>query len=276
METELLSFWENHTGAILELIRDIVVSLIILVAGIVMARISGKLIKKNTGGGLHIDDTVARILRRIIRYGIYIVCVIMILNAFGINTASLLAVLGTAGVAIGLALKDTLGNIAAGIILLLLGSYRRGEYIEFGSYSGTVKEISLFTTILETPEGLFISAPNSSIWGTPLKNYSRNGKRRMELSVGISYSDSIDAAFRVMQDIAETETRFLKDPAPQILVQSLGDSSVNIALRAWASTDVYWNIYWDQMKNVKLKIEEAGLHIPFPQRDLHIIKDQEL
>jgi small conductance mechanosensitive channel len=198
----------------------------------------------------------------------------MILNSFGINTASLLAVLGAAGVAIGLALKDTLGNIAAGIILLLLGSYRRGEYIEFGSYSGTVKEIGLFTTILETPDGLFVSAPNASIWGTPLKNYSRNGKRRMELSVGIAYSDSIDTALRVMQDIAETETRFLKDPAPQILVQSLGDSSVNIALRAWAATDVYWKIYWDQMKNVKLKIEEAGLHIPFPQRDLHIITGQ--
>jgi small conductance mechanosensitive channel len=200
----------------------------------------------------------------------------MILNAFGINTASLLAVLGAAGVAIGLALKDTLGTIAAGIILLLLGSYRRGEYIEFGSYGGTVKEINLFNTILETADGLFISAPNSSIWGTPLKNYSRNGRRRMELSVGISYSDSIDTAFRAMQNIAETETRFLKDPAPQIVVQSLGDSSVNVALRAWASTDAYWDIYWDQMKLLKPRILEAGLHIPFPQRDMHIIKDEEL
>ena len=272
MKTELLSFLENHTGIVLEFIRDIIVSLVILAAGIAAARISGKLIKKNTGGGLRIDDAVSRILRQIIRYGIYIICVIMILNAFGINTASLLAVLGAAGVAVGLALKDTLGNIAAGIILLLLGSYRREEYIEFGAYSGTVKEISLFTTILETPDGLFISAPNSSIWGTPLKNYSRNGKRRMELSVGISYSDSIDAAFRVMRNIAETETRFLKEPAPQVLVQSLGDSAVTITLRAWASTDVFWDIYWDQMKNVKLKIEEAGLRIPFPQRDLHIIK----
>jgi small conductance mechanosensitive channel len=276
MAINLLSFWENHTGVILELIRSIIASLIILVAGIAAARITGKLIKKSASGALHLDVTVAGILRRIIRYGIFIVCVIMILNAFGINTASLLAILGAAGVAIGLALKDTLGNIAAGIILLLLGSYHRGEYIEFGSYGGTVKEINLFTTILETPDGLFISAPNSSIWGTPLKNYSRNGRRRMELSVGISYSDSIDAAFRVMQNIAETETRFLKDPAPQIIVQSLGDSSVNIALRAWASTDVYWDIYWGQMKLLKPRILEAGLQIPFPQRDLHIIKDQKL
>jgi small conductance mechanosensitive channel len=271
MELELLSLWKYHSDTILELARDIIVSLIIVIAGRVMTKVALRLINGATSRGLHIDETVASVLRLIIRYGIFIVCIIMILNAFGINTASLLAVLGAAGIAVGLALKDTLGNIAAGIILLFLGSYRRGEYIEFGSYSGTVKEISLFTTILETPDGLYISAPNSSIWGTPLKNYSRNGRRRMEFSVGIAYSDSIDTAFRVMQGIVETETRFSKEPAPQVLVQSLGDSSVNIALRAWATTDVYWAIYWDQMKNIKLKIEEAGLHIPFPQRDVHII-----
>ncbi|MDR1411769.1 MAG: mechanosensitive ion channel [Spirochaetaceae bacterium] len=274
MAINFLPLWENHSGIILGLVRNIVVSLIIVAAGTITTRITGKLLKKATAGGLLIDETVTRILRRTVRYGIFVICVIMILNTFGINTTSLLAVLGAAGVAVGLALKDTLGNIAAGIILLILGSYRRGEYIEFDAYSGTVKDMNLFTTTLETPDGLFISAPNSSIWGTPLKNYSRYGKRRMELSVGISYSDSIDTAFRVMRDIAGAETRFLKDPAPQVLLQSLGDSSVNIALRAWASTDVYWDIYWDQIKNLKLKIEEAGLHIPFPQRDMHIIADQ--
>jgi small conductance mechanosensitive channel len=270
MET-ILSLWGNHSGAILELVRDIVAALIIAVAGVAIARVAGKLIGKATTKGLRIDDTVASVLRLVVRYGIFVICVIMILGVFGINTGSLLAILGAAGVAVGLALKDTLGNIAAGIILLILGSYRRGEYIEFGAYSGTVKEISLFTTILETPDGLYISAPNSSIWGTPLKNYSRNGRRRMDFSVGIAYSDSVDTAFRVMREIAEAETRFLKDPAPQILLQSLGDNSVTIALRAWATVDVYWNIYWDQMKNIKLKIEEAGLHIPFPQRDVHIV-----
>ncbi|MDR1353110.1 MAG: mechanosensitive ion channel [Treponema sp.] len=274
MMINFLSLWENHSGIIMELIRDIIVSLIIVIAGMIITRITGKILKKATADGLLADEIVTRILHRAVRYGILVICIIMILTTFGINTASLLAVLGAAGVAVGLALKDTLGNIAAGIILLLLGSYRRGEYIEFDSYSGTVKDINLFTTILETPDGLFISAPNLSIWGTPLKNYSRYGRRRMELSVGISYSDSVDTAFRVMQNIAETETRFMKDPPPQILLQSLGDSSVNIALRAWAATDVYWNIYWDQMKNIKLKIEEAGLRIPLPQRVLHIAEDQ--
>jgi small conductance mechanosensitive channel len=220
------------------------------------------------------DETFASILHIALSYGVIIIGVIIVLDAFGVNTASLIALLGAAGVAIGLALKDTLSNIASGIILLLLRSYRKGDYIEFASCSGTVKEMDLFATILETPDGIYISAPNSSIWGVPLKNYTRNGKRRMDLSVSIAYSDSIDAAFKVMQDVIASETRFMRDPAPQVMVQSLGDSGVTIMLRAWAHTSVYWTIYWEQMRNIKEKIEAAGLTIPFPQRDLHLIREE--
>jgi small conductance mechanosensitive channel len=118
---------------------------------------------------------------------------------------------------------------------------------------------------------VYISAPNSSIWGTPLKNYTRNGKRRMDLAVTIAYTDSIDTAFGVLRGIVEAEDRFMKDPAPQIMVQSLEDRGVNLLIRAWASTGVYWNVYWDQTRNIKEKIAAAGLTIPFPQRDIHII-----
>ncbi|MDR3191495.1 MAG: mechanosensitive ion channel family protein [Treponema sp.] len=276
MEENLFGFWTAYGAAAFELVKDIITSLVIIAAGLVLNRLARRLIKKAAAAksglpGLAPDDMVTSVMLRIVSYGIFIIAVIMILTAFGINTASLIAVLGAAGVAVGLALKDTLGNIAAGIIILFLGSYRRGEYIEFGSYSGSVRDINLFTTILETPDGIYVSAPNSSVWNTPLKNYSRNGKRRMDLSVGISYSDSLDTAFRVMGEIAAGESRFMKEPAPQVLLQSLGESSVNIMLRAWASTGDYWNIYWDQTRNIKIRIEEAGLHIPFPQRDLHII-----
>jgi small conductance mechanosensitive channel len=271
MGTELTRLWEFHSGMIITFAKNFAVALIIAIAGAGLSRGAGKLLNKAAASGLYADETVISLLRVVVRYGICIVCVIMILNVFGVNTASLIAVLGAAGVAIGLALKDTLGNIAAGIILLFLGSYRRGDYIEFASYSGTVKEISLFTTILETPDGIYISAPNSSIWGCPLKNYTRNGRRRMELSVGIAYSDSVDAAFQVMRDIAAAEPRFLPDPAPQVVLHSLRDSSVTIALRAWASNQDYWNIYWEQMRNIKTKIEEAGLHIPFPRQDIYLV-----
>jgi small conductance mechanosensitive channel len=153
-----------------------------------------------------------------------------------------------------------------------LGTLHKGEYIEFGSYSGTVKEINMFTTILETPDGVYISAPNSAIWGSPLKNYSRNGKRRMELSVGIAYSDSVETAFHVMHGLIEAEGRLLKDPAPQVVLQAFEDNSVKITIRAWAVNQDYWDIYWEMNKNIKTKIEEAGLHIPFPQRDIRIIQ----
>jgi small conductance mechanosensitive channel len=177
--------------------------------------------------------------------------------------------------AVGLALKDTLGNIAAGIMLILLKSYRRGDFIEFGSFMGTVRNFDLFRTSLETPDGVFIYAPNSSIWASPMKNYSHNAKRRMELSVGIAYSDSIDAAFQVMRDLVSNEPRFLTDPEPQIVVQSLGESSITILLRAWAPSDVYWDIYWKHTRLIKEKIEGAGLSIPFPQRDIHLIGEVE-
>jgi small conductance mechanosensitive channel len=274
MREKIFAFWNNHYTGVIDLGRDIIIAVIIIVAGRLLARAAVKLVNRAAANTLGVDETITSVLRLIIRYGIFIVCLIMILNAFGINTTSLLAILGAAGVAIGLALKDTLGNIAAGIILLFLRSYRKGDYIEFGSYSGTVTEISLFTTTLETPDGIYVSAPNSSIWGTVLKNHTRNGRRRMDLSVGISYSDSIDTAFRVMSEIAAAESRFMKEPAPQVLVQSLGESSITILLRAWAGTGVYWAIYWDQMKNIKEKFDDAGLHIPFPQRDLHVYTEK--
>ena len=271
MIDEFLNLWENHRENVLGIARNLAASVLVIVIGIALSRGFGRLLKKASDSTLHADDTVTSILRHIVRYAIFIVCVIMILNIFGVNTASLIAVLGAAGVAVGLALKDTLGNIAAGIILIFMGSYRTGEFIEFDSFMGTVREINLFTTILETPDGIYISAPNSSVWGSPLKNYTRNGKRRMELSVRISLSDSIETAFQVMKGIIASETRFFRDPAPQVILQSIQDSYVNIVIRAWASTENYWDIYWMQMRNIKEKAEEAGLHIPFPQQDVHIV-----
>ncbi|MDR2746231.1 MAG: mechanosensitive ion channel [Treponema sp.] len=276
----LLRLWKTYNGSILGLAKDVAASVVIIIIAVVLSKLVRRFFKRaarsplpGTAGSFSLDDTVVSILVLVLRYGIFIIAGIMILTMFGVNTTSLVAVLGAAGVAVGLALKDTLGNIAAGIIILFLGSYRRGEYIEFGSYGGTVQNITLFTTIMETPDGVYVSAPNSSVWGGPLKNYTRNGRRRMDLAVGIAYSDSIDAAFKVMGGIIATEGRFLTSPVPQVLVQSLGDSSVTIVLRAWTSIANYWDVYWDQMRNIKIKIEEAGLHIPFPQRDLHIIRD---
>ena len=273
MGQQLLIFWETHSNTIFDVAKKLPAALIILAIGIFISKGAQKLIRKVSSKNATVEGTVGPLLRALIRYGIFIICFLMILNIFGINTASLLAVLGIAGVAAGLALKDILGNLVSGIILLVMGSIRIGEFIEFTSFSGTVKEIHLLTTVLETMDGIFISAPNSSICGNPIKNYTRNGKRRMDLSIGIAYSDSVDTAFQVMQKIVDAEPRFLKEPAPLIILQSIEESSVKITLRVWTSVQDYWAIYWDMTKTVKAKIEEAGLHIPLPQRNVSVVRD---
>jgi len=272
MISQFLDFWKSHTVDVLPLTKNLITAVVILIFGMLLSKGARKLVNKANARWPQSDGTAVPLLQTVIHYGIIIICVIMILNVFGVSTASLIAILGAAGVTVALALKDTLGNIAAGISLLLLGTFRKGEYIEFGLFNGTVKEINLFNTILETPDGVYISAPNSSIWGSPVKNFSRNGKRRMELSVGIAYSDSVNTAFQVMQGIIDSEQRFLKTPSPQVILQSLDDNSVKITIRAWAENQDYWDIYWEKIKSIKEKIEEAGLHIPFPQRDIHIVQ----
>ncbi|MDR2403685.1 MAG: mechanosensitive ion channel [Spirochaetaceae bacterium] len=271
MFEKLLGLRDVFGGDILSFFRKGIISLLIIAGGKILVWVLKKLIRRAETGPFQIDKTLVSLLSVVVTYAIIIICVIMILDTFDVNTNSLIAVLGAAGVAIGLALKDTLSNIAAGIVLLVQRTYQRGDWIEFGSIQGSVKEIGLFTTILETGDGIYISAPNSSIWGSPLKNYTRNGKRRMDLTVSIAYSDSVDTALGVLREIIATEDRFLKEPIPQVMVQSLGDSGVNVMIRAWTSNAVYWDVYWNQMQNIKKKIEAAGLTIPFPQRDIHII-----
>ncbi|WP_461245870.1 mechanosensitive ion channel family protein [Treponema sp. R6D11] len=272
MGQRLLELWQTHSAFIMSISKNLASAAVIIVLGITLSKGARKLVHKANASWSQSDGTAVPLLQAVIHYAIIIICIIMILNIFGVSTASLIALLGAAGVTIALALKDTLGNIAAGIGLLLMGTFRKGEYIEFDSFNGTVKEVNLFTTILETPDGIYISAPNSCIWGSPLKNYTRNGKRRMELSIGIAYSDPVETAFQVMQGIINAETRFLRDPAPQVILQSIEDNSVKITIRAWTNVQDYWNIYWDINKIIKTKIEEAGLHVPLPHRDVHIVQ----
>jgi small conductance mechanosensitive channel len=276
MKDQLIKIWNDYHEIAFGIGWKIIVSLIIASIGLLAAKGLKRLIKKASTGKLKVDDTITSIVRHVVSYGIFIICLIMILNVFGVNTASLLAILGAAGIAIGLALKDTLTNIAAGIILFFVGSYRIGEFIEIESHSGFVKEINLFTTILETPDGIYISIQNSYILGNPLKNYTRNGKRRMEIPVRVSYSDSIENVFNVLNELIGQENRILTDPPVQIIVQSMQDSYINIAVRAWAKNPDYWDVYWKHMRIFREKFEEAGLYIPFPRHTVHIIQDKPL
>lgn len=274
MQDWISTFWQNNADLILGVsYKVILVIAVFIVAGIVSKALKSS-IRSSSKRYSRLDPTLVPVFAGIVGYAVYIVAVVIILDIFGVNTNSIVALLGAAGLAVGLALKDTLSNIAAGIMMLILRPFRVGDYITFGGTGGTVEEISLFTTILRTPDGQFISAPNSNVWSATIQNSTRNGTRRMDLVVGVAYDDDLDAGFRALQKIVDGESRFLEDPAPQIMVQSLGDSSVNLQIRAWATVDDYWSIWWEMQKKLKDEVEAAGLTIPFPQRDVHMYQSQ--
>lgn len=270
MKDKLIAFWQEHSQTMLTLGYNVILALVILIAGALIARSVKKAITNSKSPLKKIDDTLLPILSSIAGYSVYVIAGLFILDIFGVNTASLIALMGAAGLAIGLALKNTLSNIAAGIMLLILRPFKVGDFVDASGTLGTVNEINLFTTVFKTSDGLYIASPNGKVWGGNIKNFTRNGKRRMDIVIGISFSDSIDAGLNVLSEIATAESRLLAEPAPKVMVASIGESAVNIQLRGWTLNGDYWQTVWDLNKRVKEAIEEAGLHIPFPQRTLHL------
>lgn len=266
--------WGKHSQMLMDVGYKGLLVIAILLASHFIAKLLHRSIRRADDRFEKFDQTLAPVLCTGASVATYAIGLIIILDFFGVNTTSIIALLGAAGLAIALALKDTLSNIASGMMLLILRPFRSGHFIEFGSIAGTVTDIGLFTTILQTPDGLYISAPNSSLWGGPIKNFTTNGTRRMDLIVGIAYTDSIDNGFAALQTVIENEPRFLADPPPKVMVQAMADSSVNLQLRAWASVNDYWDVYWDANKVIKEEIEAAGLTIPFPQQDVHLFKEK--
>ncbi|MFC3023474.1 mechanosensitive ion channel family protein [Vibrio zhugei] len=275
MET-LIALYNTHQDLIIQIAQNALLTILVLIVASFVSKMISKGVNRGVtklSGG---DEIVARLLAKTAGYTVYLVGIVVILDLFGVNTASLIALVGAAGLAIGLALKDTLSNIAAGIMLLFLKPIKKGEFVEFGSYAGTVADIGLFNSIFETADGIYISSPNQTIWNSTIKNYTRNGKRRMDITVGISYDDSVDEGLQVLRDLAFAQEHLIKEPEPQVIVHTLADSSVNLQLRAWCPREKYWETYWNIQRQVKRRIEDAGLSIPYPQRDLHLIyKDKE-
>ena len=251
----------------LEILRAVA----ILVAGIFVAGWARRSVLRMLGRATRVDETLKPVIASIVRYAILVFVLVAVLAQFGVQTTSIIALLGAAGLAIGLALQGTMQNIAAGIMLLFLRPFRIGEYIDAEGLAGTVEEIRLFTTILRTFDGVYLEAPNGQIWSRAIRNYSRAGTRRLDVVVGIGYGDDIDKAQDVLLALAKGDERIHAEPAPQVLVQGLGESSVDLDLRCWTSIDDYWPLLFDLTKRAKIDIEGAGLSIPYPQRDLHII-----
>jgi small conductance mechanosensitive channel len=246
-------------------------AVVTLVIGWIAARWARAMVDKALSKVKAVDVTLRHFVASLVRYAILVLVVVMVLEKFGVQTASLVAVVGAAGLAIGLALQGTLQNVAAGVMLLAFRPFQVGDYIEAGGQAGTVKSLSLFVTEMATPDNVMVIVPNSELWNKAIKNYSANPTRRLDLVVGISYSDDIDHALAALTDLASKDPRVLPDPAVQTMVSNLGESSVDLTLRLWINADDYWAVKWDLTKALKQRMDAEGISIPFPQRDLHVI-----
>ncbi|HEY8570716.1 mechanosensitive ion channel family protein [Microbulbifer sp.] len=269
LKAQLEELWPVMMGVGLNVLWALLALLVTWIAAKIVARGINRLGEKG------IDETLIPVLETLAVWGTYVIGGLVVLDIFGANTTSLVALLGAAGIAVGLALKDTLQCIAAGFVLLGLRPFRVGETIQFGSTIGTVRKIGLFTTELDTPDGLRISAPNDKVWGETLTNFTRNASRRIEIIASIAYGDDIETGMNVLRKLVAEEPRILAEPEPAYAVRALADSSVNLHLRAWTTTDDYWDVYWSLMKKLKPALEAEGLTIPFPQRELHIVNGGE-
>ena len=217
-----------------------------------------------------LDITLRRFISNLARTLLMLFVIIAAINALGVQTASLIALLGAAGLAVGLALQGSLSNFAAGVLIVLFRPYKVGDWIEGGGVSGAVEEVQILTTVLKTGDNKRVIIPNSQIMGTTITNYSANDTRRVDLVVGVSYSDDLDKVRKELQDLVNADERILKDPAVTIAVSELADSSVNFVLRPWVNTADYWAVYFDLTERVKKRFDEVGISIPFPQRDIHV------
>jgi small conductance mechanosensitive channel len=246
-------------------------ALVVLVVGVVLARLlSGAVDRALTRSG-RIEPTVAKFLGNLIKYALWAVVAVTVLTQFGVQTTSIIAALGGLALAIGLALQGTLSNVAAGVMILIQRPFRVGEAISAGTVQGSVSAIGLFTTELVQFDGLYVMVPNNELWNKPIVNFSRMPTRRFELLIGISYSDSIKQAREELMTLATGDARVLEDPAPEVFVAALADSSVTMGMRVWCASSDYLALSRDLTEAAKLRFDEAGLTIPFPQREVRTV-----
>ena len=244
---------------------QVIGAILILIAGRVVAGIARKLARRALGKA-DVDPTVTGFVARFAYIIVIVAAVLASLAKFGVQTTSFVAVLAAAGFALGFALQGTLSHFAAGVLLLIFRPLKVGDFVEAGGVSGTVKEIQLFTTTMSTPDNVHMVVPNSKIFNNTIKNFSVNDTRRIDITVGISYGDSIDRAMEVLMEMMKADDRIIQEPAPQIVVTELADSSVNLLIRCWTKRTDFWPVKCDLTKNIKENFDIQGIEIPFPQR----------
>ena len=221
---------------------------------------------------IDLDATLIPFLANLVYYAILAFVLIAVLGLFGVPTTSFVAALGAAGLAVGLALQGTLSNFASGVMLLIFRPFKVGDYIEAGGEEGTVLEVGVFSSRLETLDRVHIVLPNAAVWGATIKNFTASPVRRNDIAVGISYSDDIGKARDIVRDVLRADPRVLPNPAPDVVVTGLGDSSVDLLAVPYCKPEDYWNLRFDLTQKIKEGLDEGGISIPFPQRDVHLFQ----
>ena len=250
---------------------NIVFAIIIFIVGKWLVGVITKLVKKLMAKA-HMDNILVNFIGSIIKSVLLLFVVIAALDQLGINTTSLIALIGAAGLAIGLALQGSLQNLASGVMLIVFRPFKDGDFVEAGGTMGVVEQIGIFTTMMRTGDNKEVIVPNGQIFGGIITNYSKRETRRVDMVFGISYDDDIRKAKDIITGIIDADERILKDPAPLVALAELADSSVNFNVRPWVKSSDYWPVYFDLNEKIKLAFDDNGITIPYPQMDLHLNK----
>ncbi len=268
---------ENLAGKVWELLTiyglKVIAGIVVFIVGRWVAKgltnLARKLMEKKA-----VDHTLVSFVVNLVYIALLVFVVLAALGQLGIQTTSFIAVIGAAGLAIGLALQGSLSNFAAGFLMIIFRPFKVGDFIEGAGVSGTVEALHIFTTQLKSPDNKTVIVPNASLTAGNITNYSTKATRRVDIVMGIGYGDDIDKAKKIMADVLAKDGRVLKDPAPTIAVVELADSSVNFVVRPWVKAEDYWNVYFDTTENIKKSFDAEGITIPFPQRDVHVYQHQ--
>ncbi len=252
----------------------ILAAIIIFVVGRWIAKALKNMIKRMMTKG-NVDEILVSFVGNLTYIALLAFVIIAALNQLGIQTTSFIAIIGAAGLAIGLALQGSLANFAAGVLMIIFRPFKVGDYIEGAGVAGAVEGVQIFATQLKTPDNKTIIVPNAKMMSDNITNYSAKDTRRVDMVIGVGYGDDLKKVREILEDILANDHRILKDPAPTIGVLELGDNSVNFAVRPWVKREDYWGAYFDVTETVKRRFDEEGISIPYPQRDVHLYEYKE-
>lgn len=254
---------------------SVIGAIALLIFGVMAAGWTERMVSKGLSKTKKIDDILRGFFSSMARYTVLILVFIAVLDQFGVETTSFIAVLGAAGLAIGLALQGTLSNVAAGVMLLVFRPFKVGDFVEVGGLSGSIDRVTLFFTEMHTGDNIHMIMPNAQIWGGSIKNYSHHPKRRFDMVVGVGYEVDLNKAMDLFTGIVNKDVRAHGDPEPLVVIQSLGESSVDILIRTWCDSSDYWGLQFDLNKAIKEACDENNISIPYPHRTVELIQAPE-